>query len=95
MIARNLRDIVPSESPGKNDFFKELCVKFVVQLKNIISAGSAKTDPVRFKWGSREQLLKDKFAFFEASKNPLPKMRNLLARRPIFISKKGPAWNAL
>ena len=34
-----------------------------LQLKNI---GSAKTDPVRFKWGFGEGLLKDKFVFFEA-----------------------------
>ena len=41
-----------------------------------------KTDPVQFKWSFGEGLLKDKFAFFEASKNPIPKRRNLLATRP-------------
>ena len=51
--------------------------------------GSAKTDPVRFKWGFGEGLLEGKFAFFEASKNPIPKRRNPLAK-PIFVSKKGP-----
>ena len=45
--------------------------------------GSARTDPVQFKWGFGEGLLKDKFAFFEASKKkPIPKRRNLLAKRP-------------
>ena len=44
--------------------------------------GSAKTDPVRFKWGFREGLLKDKFAFSEAYKNPIPKRRKLLSKRP-------------
>ena len=42
---------------------------------------SAKADPVRFKWGFGEGLLKDKFAFFEAYKNPIPKRRKLLAKR--------------
>ena len=32
--------------------------------------------------GFGEGLLKDKFAFFEASTNPMPKRRNLLAKRP-------------
>ena len=44
--------------------------------------GSAKTDPVRFKWGFGEGRLKDRFAFFEAYKNPIPKRRKLLAKRP-------------
>ena len=43
--------------------------------------GSAKTDPVRFKWGFREGLLNDKFAFFEGYKSPTPKRRKLLAKR--------------
>ena len=43
--------------------------------------GSAKTDPVQFKWGFGEGLWKDKFAFFEASKNPIPKRRKLPAKR--------------
>ena len=43
---------------------------------------SAKTDPVRFKWGFGEGLLKDKFAFFEAYKIPIPKRRKLLAKPP-------------
>ena len=43
--------------------------------------GSAKTDPVRLKWGFGEGLLKDKFAFCEDSKNPIPKRRTLLAKR--------------
>ena len=51
--------------------------------------GSAKTDPVRFKWGFGEGVLNDKFAFFEAYINPIPKRTKLLAT-PIFISKKGP-----
>ena len=48
----------------------------------------AKTDPVRFKWGFGEGLLKDKFAFFEASKKPIPKRRNLLAKNPFLKAKK-------
>ena len=44
--------------------------------------GSAKTDPVRFKWGFGEGLLKDKFAFFEAYKNPIPKRKKQPAKRP-------------
>ena len=44
--------------------------------------GSAKPDLVRFKWGFREGLLKDKFAFFEAYKRPIPKRRKPLAKRP-------------
>ena len=44
--------------------------------------GSAKTDPIRFKWGFGEGFLNDKFAFFEASQTPVPKRRNLLAKRP-------------
>ena len=35
-----------------------------------------------FKWGFAEGLWKDKFAFFEAYKNPTPKRRKLLAKRP-------------
>ena len=46
--------------------------------------GSAKTDPVRFKWGFGAGLLKDEFAFFEAYKSPIPKRRKLLAKRPFF-----------
>ena len=43
--------------------------------------GSAKTDPVRFKWGFGEGLLKDTFAF-KAYKSPIPKRRKLLAKNP-------------
>ena len=57
--------------------------------------GSAKTDPVRFKRGFGEGRLKDKFAFFEACKNPIPKRRKLLAERAFFISKKGPVKKPL
>ena len=46
------------------------------------SFGSAKTDPVRFKWGFGEGLLKAKFASFEAYKSPIPKRSKLLAKRP-------------
>ena len=51
--------------------------------------GSAKTDPVRFKWGFGEGLVKDKFVFFEASEDPIPKRRKLLTKRP-FLYAKGP-----
>ena len=47
-----------------------------------VSIGSAKTDPVRFKWGFGEGRLKDKFDFFRANKSPTPKRRKLLAKRP-------------
>ena len=50
--------------------------------------GSAKTDPVRFKWGFGEARLKDKFAFFEASKNPIPKRRRLLAKCTFLQAKR-------
>ena len=43
---------------------------------------SAKTDPVRFKWGFGEALSKDRFAYSEAYKNPIPKKRKPLAKRP-------------
>ena len=49
--------------------------------------GSAKTDPVGFKGGFREGHLKDKFALLEASKNPIPKRRKLLAKRPFLQAK--------
>ena len=55
-----------------------------------INITSAKTDPVRFKWGFGEGLLKDKFGFFKAYKSPTPERRKLLAKRPMFTSKKGP-----
>ena len=42
--------------------------------------GSAKTDPVRFKLGFGEGLLKDKFALFEAYKSPIPKKRKTFHR---------------
>ena len=51
--------------------------------------GSAKTDPVQFKRGFGEGLLKDKFAFFEAHKSPIPKRRKLLAKRANFYKQKG------
>ena len=47
-----------------------------------LRVGSAKTDPVQFKWGFGGGPLKDKFAFVEASKSPIPKRRKLLAKRP-------------
>ena len=55
-----------------------------------LKSGSAKTDPVQFKWGFGEGLLKDKSALFEAYKNPIPKRRKLLAKRPFFFKAKGP-----
>ena len=38
--------------------------------------------------GLREGLLKDKFTFFEAYKSPIPKMRKLLAKRPILQAQR-------
>ena len=57
--------------------------------------GCAKTDPVRFKWGFGEGPLKDKFAFFEAYKNPIPMRRKTACKTPIFISKTGPVFALL
>ena len=57
-------------------------------LGNSQTFGSAKTDPVRFKWGFGEGLLKDKFAFFEAYESPTPKRRKLLAKRPFLQAKR-------
>ena len=37
--------------------------------------------------GFGKGLLKDKFAFFEAYKNPIPKRRKLLAKRPLLQAK--------
>ena len=39
--------------------------------------------PGPVEWGFGEGLLKDKFAFFEADKNPIPKRSKLLIERPI------------
>ena len=39
--------------------------------------GSTKTDPVQSKRGFKDGLLKDKFAFFEAYKSPIPERREL------------------
>ena len=50
--------------------------------------GSAKTDPVQFKWGLGEELLKDKFAFFEAYKSPIPKRRNCLQNARFYKQKR-------
>ena len=50
--------------------------------------GSAKTDPVRFKWGFAEGLLNDEFAFFEAYKSPIPRRRKLLIKRPFLQAKR-------
>ena len=59
-----------------------ICMRFQVCCVFGCSFWECKTDPVRFKWGFGEGLLKDKFACFEASKNPIPKRPKLLAKRP-------------
>ena len=46
--------------------------------------------PVRCKWGFGEGLLKDKFAFFEAYKNPIPKRRKNCLQNAQFYRQKGP-----
>ena len=73
----------------------------VLSLRSHLTNGSeqatfecAKTDPVRFKWGFGEGLLKDKFAFLEASK-VLFLREKTACKTAIFISKKGPLLNAL
>ena len=60
----------------------------VTDVRAITKIESAKTDPVQFKWGFGEGLLKDKFAFFEAYKSPIPKRRKLPAKHP-FCKQKG------
>ena len=58
--------------------------------------GSAKTDLVRLKWGFGEGLLKDKSAFFEAYKSPIPlRRKSLRKKKAIFTSKKGPVKKPL
>ena len=49
---------------------------------------SAKTDPSGLNEVFGEGRLKDEFAFFEASKNPLPYRRKLLAKRPFLQAKR-------
>ena len=46
------------------------------------------TDPVWFKWGFGEGLLKDKFALSETYNSPVPQRRQLLAKHP-FSQAKG------
>ena len=53
--------------------------------------GSAKTDPVLFKWGFGEGLLKGKFAFQKAYKSPIPKRKNCL-QNAHFYKQKGPLF---
>ena len=60
----------------------DLKCKYKCRLVTHAIIGGAKTDPVWFKWGFGEGLLKDKFAFFEAYKSPIPERRKLLAKRP-------------
>ena len=64
---------------------RELQLYYSLHLGAVVAIShfeSAKTDPVRFKWGFGEGLLKDNFPFFEAYKSPIPKRRKLLAKRP-------------
>ena len=46
-----------------------------------------------FKWGFGEGLLKDKFAFFEVYRNPIPKRRRLPAKRPFLKAKRALSKN--
>ena len=66
----------------KNDCKTSLETETTARERKHLGLESAKTDPVRFKWGFGEGGLKGKFAFFEAYKNPIPKRRKLLAKRP-------------
>ena len=52
------------------------------KLPNIHIFGSAKTDPVRFKWVFGEGRLKNKFAFFEAYKILYLRGENCLHNAP-------------
>ena len=64
--------------------FLTLAVVLFLTLEGLKSGtetiGSAKTDPVRFKLGFGEALLKDKFALFEAYKSPILKRRKTFHR---------------
>ena len=82
------RTILWTENPRKIKG-EERCRLVVNPLLHFF--GSAKTDPVRFKWGFGKGLLKDKFAFFEAHTKPIPRRRKLLAKRQ--FKKKGPLKN--
>ena len=55
--------------------------------------GSAKTDPVRFKWGFGEVLLKDKFAFKSLIKVLYLRGENYL-QNAHFYKQKGPCLKA-
>ena len=83
--------IIGFSTLGVADIFREPCnVHSKVQIppfQEWQKIGSAKTDLVRFKRGFGEGLLKDKFAFFKAYKNPIPKRRKLLAKRPFYKQK--------
>ena len=50
---------------------------------NVQKIGSAKTDLARIEMGFEKGLWKDKFAFLEADKRPIPET-------PILTSKTGP-----
>ena len=51
--------------------------------------GSAKTEPVRFKWGFGEGLWKDKFAFVDAYKSLYLRGENCLSNAH-YYKRKGP-----
>ena len=62
-------------------------------LETVPSLGSAKTDPVQFKWGFGEVLLKDKFAFKSLIKVLYLRGENCL-RNTHFYKQKGPCLKA-
>ena len=60
----------------------------------VFHIGRAQTDPVRFKRGFEEGLLKYKFAFLRLIQVLCLRGKNCL-HNAIFISKKGPVLNTL
>ena len=64
-----LEGLLHSVPPQGDLNFGVVCTVLCHEMRPII--GSAKTDPVRFKCGFGEGLLKDKFAFSDAYNSPI------------------------
>ena len=66
--------------PDVAPFRRPLCNPLILGVQKLPRSG--------FKWGFGEGRLKDKVAFFEAYKEPIPKRRQLLATRPFLYEKR-------
>ena len=82
------KSVLPKAGPNIIELLRNYCAT-IASLPVTPFLGSAKSDPVRFKWGFGEGPLKDKFAFFEAYKSPIPK-RSKLLENAHFYKQKGP-----